>query len=141
MSLRRHAEDGCAVVAGIVRSWPPFDPFVVRWDYPRWHRELDLDPASLYRPPRRKRAVPAEKEPPEPSKDPTWLADHILTNEPQRREAIIIAAVEQGVKNVHRAKTLLVNAETRGIAHRWKLPKDTRAYYAGKPQPELGESA
>ena len=53
LALREHQEADCAVLAGIVRSWPPFDPVGLRWTFPTWNPDLTLDVNALKRPSKR----------------------------------------------------------------------------------------
>jgi len=50
VGIREHAEDGCAVLAGVLRSLPSFDAFGIRRDHPLWARDDGLDPERLRRP-------------------------------------------------------------------------------------------
>lgn len=54
--LRQHREPGAYVLDAAVRSWPPIEPRVLRWEFPVWTLADDLDPTDLKpeRPPRRK---------------------------------------------------------------------------------------
>jgi hypothetical protein len=45
--LREHAEPDKAVLEAAVRSFPPVDPVVLRWEYPLWTVDHDADPALL----------------------------------------------------------------------------------------------
>ena len=45
--LRPHEEPGAVVLEAAARSWPPIDPVVLRWDFPVWNVDGDLDPAAL----------------------------------------------------------------------------------------------
>jgi len=145
--IRPHAVDGCAVLSGVVRSFPPFADVAMRWDYPTWALAPDLDPADLRRPP--KRASTKDKEPkptPEPPKpvfDVAWLVENILRDTPQTKDSILALAVEMGLPNENQGKKLLGRAEVaKDVARRafrWSLPKDNRTYYARIKQPDLAE--
>ena len=50
LAIRHHEQDQCVVVDGVVRSFPAFDPFVIRFLYPGWELAPELDPAALKRP-------------------------------------------------------------------------------------------
>lgn len=47
--LRQHEHDGAVVVDAAVRSWPPIEPFCMRWDFPVWTIDGYLDPKDLRR--------------------------------------------------------------------------------------------
>jgi len=136
IGLRHHATEGAAVVSGVVRSFPPFSDFVIRWDWPLWRVADDLDPLDLRRPPRRHRtpAAPAEPAP------PPWTVERlaeVLTDAPQARAAIIDAARQAGAPSDRQVVNLLASAVAGGKAFLWKQPRDKRTFYATKPQPAL----
>jgi len=142
LAIRPHAKDDAGVLSGVVRSFPPFEPFAIRWRFPLWELAPDLDPEDLRRAGKRTRPAkePVEAEPPKAPYDVQRFAADFLTGEPQWRDAILSAAKRGGVSNQHLAGTLLCEAEAVGLAHRWKLPKDTRGYYANQKQPRLDAS-
>lgn len=45
--LRPHEKDDAVVLEAAVRSWPPINPLCLRWDFPLWRLDSDLDPAAL----------------------------------------------------------------------------------------------
>lgn len=45
--LRRHREENCVVLEAAARSFPPPEPQVLEWSFPRWVPRTDLDPADL----------------------------------------------------------------------------------------------
>ena len=139
LAIRLHSVDDVAVLAGVVRNFPPFDAFCIRRVFPLWIEARDLDPKDLRRqatrPPRAK--APAAPRP--PSFDAARLATEVLTEAPQPRDSIMALAVAAGVPNRNQARTLLTTAETLGLAFRWRLPKDNRALFANRPQPGLAE--
>lgn len=47
LTMTRHEEDGALVVEGILRTFPPISPFVVRWNHPVFSLDATLDPARL----------------------------------------------------------------------------------------------
>lgn len=140
IGLRHHATEGAAVVSGVVRSFPPFDDFVIRWECPLWRSDPDLDPTDLRRTTRRPRPPKTPAAPPELA-PPSWTVDRfageILTETPQTRAAVLDAAIRAGVRNAHQAERLLELAEATGKGFRWRLPKDKRTFYAAQPQPAL----
>jgi hypothetical protein len=52
LTLTRHQTDGAYSVETMLRNFAPIEPFVVRWEYPRFIRDEALDPAELKRPKR-----------------------------------------------------------------------------------------
>jgi hypothetical protein len=140
LAIRSHAEDDAAVLSGVVRSFPPFDPFCMRWQFPVWYVDDLLDPTDLRQPIRRTRKVVEQPaEPPEPPK-PEWnverFVEQFIRPEPQPRPAIVGAAMTEGIAE-KRALKLLEYAEAAGKAHRWVMPKDPRAHFASTTQPIL----
>lgn len=60
LTLRQHEEDGVSVVEAVARSWPPIEPFCVRWSHPLWSIDDSLDPRDLKQDrPRRKSDKPS----------------------------------------------------------------------------------
>lgn len=49
MVIREHSADNHYVIDGMVRSFPPIAPKVVRWEFPLFHAADDLDPTDLKR--------------------------------------------------------------------------------------------
>jgi hypothetical protein len=45
--LREHDEDGCVVLDSAVRSFPPIERVVLRWEFPLWERADSLDPTAI----------------------------------------------------------------------------------------------
>jgi hypothetical protein len=141
LAIRLHAQDDAAVLAGVVRNFPPFDAFCIKRIFPLWVLAPDLNPDDLRRqqtrPPRtRPPVVPVEPAP------PPWtierFTDEVLTEEPQTRAAVLNAATEAGV-STRLTEKLLAAAEAACKAFRWRLPKDNRLFYARTPQPTLSE--
>ena len=55
--LRRHKEKNCAVFDAVVRSWPGFDRFGIRFGYPLWTRDDAIDVEDI-------EGVQVKKDPP-----------------------------------------------------------------------------
>lgn len=142
LALRPHKEDGAAVIVGVVRSFPPFAPFAIRWNFPQWELAPDLNPADLYRP-SKKNHNPSKNDTPPVPPAPTWDAARFvvefLTMTPKPQNTIIAAATAKGLSG-RKAGDLLALAEDQGKAHRWNMGKDRRAHYANCPQPKLTEA-
>ncbi len=49
MTFTPHEEDEAMAVEMALRNFAPVEPFVVRWEYPLWVRDDQLDPAKLKR--------------------------------------------------------------------------------------------
>ena len=50
ISIISHENEGCYIVDSVVRSFPPTQPFVARWDYPHWVTSEDLDASRAAKP-------------------------------------------------------------------------------------------
>jgi hypothetical protein len=138
LAIRPHAQEGVGVLSGVLRSWPPFDAYCIKRDFPLWIEARDLDPLDLRRPqPRRAKALTEPAEPPPPAWTVERFAAEILTDTPQTRAAVLDSAIRAGVPNVHQATRLLELAEATDKAFRWRMPKDKRTYFAAQRQPTL----
>ena len=47
--LRQHEEPDCVVLDAALRSFPPIEPVVLRWNFPLWSPDDSLDPGQLKR--------------------------------------------------------------------------------------------
>lgn len=47
LTMTTHEEEDCFTVEATLRNFAPHVPFVVRWAYPTFQRDSDLDPAAL----------------------------------------------------------------------------------------------
>jgi hypothetical protein len=47
MSLTPHEIDDAMTVEFALRAFPPMAPYVIRWAYPTWERDTELDPGHL----------------------------------------------------------------------------------------------
>jgi hypothetical protein len=47
LNFTRHQENDCYTVEATLRNFPPMEPFVVKWEYPLFVRQDDLNPAAL----------------------------------------------------------------------------------------------
>lgn len=47
--IRQHEDDDRAVVEAVVRSFPPVEPLVIRWNFPIWELDSEADPKALRR--------------------------------------------------------------------------------------------
>jgi hypothetical protein len=137
LAIRPHAEDGAAVLGGVVRSFPPFDQFAIRWQFPLWTRDNNLDPAKLWRPSGKPKAKePQPVEPSKPDYDIPGFAAAFLMTEPQPKADIVDAATSAGLSE-RRALILLAATERRRLAFRWRLGKSGRVGFANVKQSDL----
>jgi AAA domain-containing protein/bifunctional DNA primase/polymerase-like protein len=75
--LRPHEEEGAVVLDAMIRSWPPLDPIVLRWQYPVWNIDESLDATTLksLRPPRSRNRDSKPAKLPEPE----WDVDRFVS--------------------------------------------------------------
>jgi hypothetical protein len=135
--LRQHEVDECVVVDAKVRSFPPPESIVIRWGYPLWRRDVELDPAKL-KTNKRPRAAKQPKEQSEKPKHKDWtpqrLAEDVLTTTPQRKSVIITKAGLAGLAR-RKASEYLDYLESQGKAFCWRLEGESADFYATVKQP------
>lgn len=140
LTLREHAEPDCVVFDGVVRSWPPISPLSLRWQYPQWMPAPELDPTHLKqrssRSPKKAEKPPVDPVKPVEAWTPQRFATAFIGNDPKMRGGIIAEARAVGL-SLKQAESLLSQAEGGKLAFRWKLDKDTKAYFASRRQESL----
>jgi len=129
--LRPHEEDKAVVFDAAVRSFPPVEPLVLRWDFPVWQPAPDLDPVRLAEGRRKKKAEPAK-----PSK-PMWTTEDFIeafaTASPKTRAQIMANALAGGVSQ-RTAEMLLTAAIDGGLLFRWTTDDERKPAYASVKQ-------
>lgn len=142
--LREHEEPGAIVLDGNVRSFPPIEPFCLRWQFPVWHLAEDLNPLALKpdRPARPAKAADPEKEAKEKASQttPKQFVEQFITAEPQTKAAILLAAQDAGL-SATRAKQLfdIVTGNKSGV-YLWKGSDKRQKLFANREQPLLEET-
>jgi hypothetical protein len=136
--LRHHRDEGAVVLEAAVRSWPPVQPFCLRWDFPVWQLADDLNPDDLRKEGRRNRQAEAER--PEESAivwTPTKFAETFVTAEPKDQALILArATIGENALSDRKAQQLLRLAESDALAYRWEPARKTLPVrYATIPQP------
>lgn len=134
MVLRPHEAEGAVVFDAAVRSWPPCNPFCIRWTYPIWTLADDLDPADLRKAPSRRKPKPEGAD--EPKAEPWTLerfARSFITPEPQDQKTVLAEARVAGLSG-RAASDFVALAVKRGLAHRWAFTGKT-VYLADRTQP------
>jgi hypothetical protein len=118
--MRAHEERDCVVFEAAVRSWPPVDPFCLRWTFPVWTPDRALDPAAL-RSERPKRASkePAATKQPRADWTPEDFVEMFVGREPRAMSAIISEAVGLGVSE-RKARKLIQEGVERRLVYRWQ---------------------
>ena len=136
IGLREHSEEDCAVLAGVIRSFPPFKPLCLRWQHPLWTRDDSLDPELLAEGSRRKRTTAVQPE--KTKKDaftPERFAEAFVTCVPRARAEILTDAMADGLSE-NKAKILLNSAESKGLVHRWEFGRAHAVQFATVAQPK-----
>jgi len=137
--LRPHEEPGCVVLDAAVRSWPPVDPCVLRWEFPIWGVDHAADPLRL-RSERPKRVAKESATIVEKQEKTPWDAArfaHVFVTEPPQLEAAIVESALRAGLTERRAEKLLKRACDLEYAHRWQVAGSTR--YANVPQPTVNQ--
>jgi hypothetical protein len=137
--LRPHEENHVVVLDAAARSWPPVAPRCLRWDFPLWKLDLDLDPSKL-RTNRPRRAKPESEDKTEKPKEPPWTAKRFVETfgkpEPQPRITIVEAAQMCGLSD-HKIGDLLRGAKDSGLLHNWRLEGKVLLATVPQPAPDL----
>ena len=136
--LRPHEEDDVVVLEAAVRSWPPVPPRCLRWTFPVWTPDDNLDPKRLRseRPKRTPRTpettrVAGQKE---QAWDAASFAAAFVTRDPQSRDLILASAASAGLSD-WKAERLLRRAEATGVIFRWGQGRNRPSSYATVSQP------
>lgn len=141
--LRPHITPGVVVLDSAVRSWPPLEPFCLRWEFPVWQRADELNPADLKpdRPARPKTQKSDDTEPAAPVE--IWDVDKFVATfcspTAQLKDTIVSKAVESKLTK-READRWLSRAEDEGRLHRWDGIGGRKLRYSTITQPLLKES-
>jgi len=130
--LRHHQEPDCVVVDAAVRSWPPLEPKVLRWEFPVWLSEDLLDPTELKleRPTRKTKSEAAPKQ----DWTPETFTRAFVTDEPKLMTVVRNSAENAGLSQ-RLAKDLQVMAEDKGLIFRWRYGANQKVRLATVQQP------
>ncbi len=115
LALRPHEEEGVSVLDAVVRSWPPPAPFCVRWEFPVWNIDEDLDPSDLEG--KAKPKTKAEKPAKEPVKE--WTAAEFVEtflsfDDPRNRDELWERAKGEPGLSLRITRQLIDQAEAEG---------------------------
>ncbi|MFH0910453.1 MAG: AAA family ATPase, partial [Planctomycetota bacterium] len=133
--LRRHEEEDAVVMDAAVRSWPPRDPMCLRWAWPVWTPDYELDPGALKKEGGKKSSGNASQNSDSPKWSAEVFAERFLSAEPKSQARILEEAEQAGLSS-RRTKRFLELAEEEGLAFRWVMgPRNTQGY-ATVEQPE-----
>lgn len=125
------------VVDAAVRSWQPLDSLCLRWSFPVWTIEDNLDPSDLRPERRRKKPKPKDEQQsdaPKCTKD-SFVASFV-SDEPTTMKAIMAAARETGITQ-RIARDMIQLTEGDGLIHRWTFGANRPVKFATVPQPSL----
>ena len=117
--LRHHAEPDCVVVEAAGRSFKPMPPMVLRWTFPVFNPDLDLDPSDL-----RKEGKPARQSVDVPDAKFVWTVEAFVARfvrpDPRPGQTILDDAEASRDKlSARAARCFLRVAEDRRLVHRW----------------------
>ncbi|MCW5776506.1 MAG: AAA family ATPase [Phycisphaeraceae bacterium] len=130
--LRPHRQRNVVVLEAAARSWPPVEARCLRWSYPVWNPEPDLDPRELHGGRKQKETAPAKQA--HERLTPADFAERFVTDVPGPLDVVIGKARDDGLSKAG-AKELLARAEHDGLVHRWAGPGREAARFARQAQP------
>lgn len=130
--LRPHEVDGVSVVDGVTRSFSPFEPFCLRWEFPIWMPAPECNPAELRRERRAK-----EKPAPTLAMSEAEFVEAFASDQPRKMQAIIAQAVSAGIPETTATKAIKRAAELE-LIFQWPNPGDKRVklYATIAPPPQ-----
>ena len=124
--LRKHQEGDAVVLEAVTRSWPPAEAKVLRWQFPVWNVDENLDPAKL-------EGEKKDKADEQPDYDVPAFVERYLVSQPRTMAVVMDSAQRDGL-TVRRTQALVDEAVAEGVAHRWDLG-NRKVGYATLPQP------
>lgn len=129
--LRPHEEAEAVVLEAAARSWPPVEPMALRWVFPVWKPDHDLDPAALRseRPKRRKAADESNE-----TKPSDWTVERFvesfISDSPVSKVEIREAAKDEPGLSWRRVSDLLELAESQGLIRCQRAGRGGRMLYS-----------
>lgn len=117
--LRPHEEDDVAGVEVIARSFPPLPSFAMRWRYPLWEIDNDLDPTQLRQAGERGKSSSAKW-------TPERFVSELMNGQALRKNVILAKADSKGLSD-RKAVKLLLQAEAAGLIDCRNDSKDSRS--------------
>lgn len=128
--LRQHDEDDVAVLDAAVRSFAPFKPTCIRWQFPIWTPDPSLDPTMLREGGRRRRA---DEQGEMVSWTPEMFVSRFITTTGKTKDEVLVEAAAAGLSDV-KAKQFLGAAVAKKMAHKWEFGRAKKEQYATIPQ-------
>jgi len=120
--LRPHEEEGVVVLDAGVRSWSPVKPACLRWEFPVWTVDDDLDPTALRNERAKKKTAITETKVKPDRWTPERFVETFIGEELENRIKIREAAMLEQKISRRRVDELFVLAEEQGLIERVKLP-------------------
>jgi hypothetical protein len=132
--LREHEQQGVVVADAAIRSFPPIDPFCLKWFFPLWlPDETGLNPADLKRPQRRRKSATAAASEVKEKWTAKRFADSFIGPEPRPKAAIVDDAIEAGL-SCRQSEALFGGVVAKRLAYPWRDKHDRRQkLYANRP--------
>jgi len=139
--LRPHEEDKVVVLEAAVRSFQQPPAECLRWNFPIWTPDPELDPTKLRLARHHRRPKTDEKAVKEPKV--IWTVERFVAAfckpQPQHRSAIVDQATVAGV-NDRKVKELLKGALERDLLFEVKTPTGQILISTVRPDPPAGET-
>jgi hypothetical protein len=122
-------------VEAVVRSWRPFEPFVMRWANPGWILAPDLE-ASVLRKPKKSKSKTKNGEERKKNRDwtPANFATEIVGEKPSIRKDVMAWAKTAGMSR-NEADALLKRGIANGEVHRQVPGPSEPPWFSSKPFP------
>ena len=126
--LRHHKEKGCVVMESVVRSFPSVEPLCLRWNWPLWNRDDNLNPEDLDG----KAEVVVKKDDPPPAEIAKKLAELVDKDHPQSK-GVFVDMVKTTYGIMEKTARLAVDtAIAEGVILCGRLPNQPRGMQATK---------
>ena len=140
--IRQHEQDDAVVVDAVARSFPPPEPFCMRWAFPTWTVDDTLDPTQLRRTNKRRDAAAAA--PPKPEPEPwtveRWIAS-FFSDEPRVKKTIFARARLDPTLTGREADALHDVAVADGLVFEWQDTSTPPRTVCATRQPDLVDVA
>lgn len=131
--LRPHEDENAVVLDAAVRSWPPLQAQVLRWDFPVWNLAPDLNANRLRRERSRRERTTGALAETGPTHDVEHFLQTVLTDAPLTKPALVERGRLAGWSQ-RRLEQVLTLAQQEGRAHRWVFGPSRAHAFAALPQ-------
>jgi hypothetical protein len=132
--LRPHEQDDVVVLEAAVRSWPPVMPRCLRWAFPVWMADDNLDPSLLRseKPKKHERSKAADEKPENEWSTERFVRECVMDT-PRTKVAILECAKQIGLSK-RRADLYLQDSLFKGLVHRWQEGRYEPVVYCTRPK-------